>query len=187
MIRGRTIILGLALAITAWTAAVFAADENAKPSDEQKPAAKEGQAKSEQPQSESKEKDFIKKFFSSPEEVEKFKKLQKENPDAFRDEVKKKMDGRKAEREEVSTRTNELVEKYQKAQTDADKAKIKEELKASIKAEFDKKMDSSKQRLDHAEKQLQEFKSKYDERKKNADQIVDTRLEELLKDPKLKW
>ena len=38
-----------------------------------------------------------------------------------------------------------------------------------------------------AEKQFNEFKAKYEDRKKNADQIIDGRVNDIIKNPNLKW
>ena len=48
-------------------------------------------------------------------------------------------------------------------------------------------MELNRKRLEQAEKQLGEFKVKLDERNKKADEIIDGRVNDLLKDPGMKW
>ena len=60
-------------------------------------------------------------------------------------------------------------------------------MRDSVKEEFEKKMEMNSKRLEQAEKQLGEFKVKLDERKKKADEIIDGRVNDLLKDPGMKW
>ncbi|HBC85608.1 MAG TPA: hypothetical protein DCZ94_01510 [Lentisphaeria bacterium] len=189
MIKRRTIFLSIAaFSVFAFANSMLCAENAAKPSEEQRPAEKERSGKL-QIEGMKDRSESVTKFISqlTPDEIEKFKKLQKENPDAYKEEIKKKLESRKNERDEQTAKLNELVEKYRNSRKDDEKMKIKEELKILIKAEFDKKMESSRQRLEQAEKQLQDFKAKYEDRKKNADQIVEGRITDLITDPNMKW
>ena len=129
------------------------------------------------------------KFISelSPEDLERLKKLNKENPEAFREEIRKKLEAKRSEAEGQNKQASELAEKFRKAEGDKEKVKIKGELRDSVKDEFEKKMEINRKRLEQAEKQLSEFKVKLDERKKKADEIIDGRVNDLLKDPGMKW
>ncbi len=132
---------------------------------------------------------LFRKFISelSPEDLERLKKLNKENPEAFREEIRKKLESKRSESEGQNKQASELAEKFRKADADKEKVKIKNELRDSVKDEFEKKMEINRKRLEQAEKQLSEFKVKLDERKKKADEIIDGRVNDLLKDPGMKW
>jgi len=132
---------------------------------------------------------LFRKFISelSQEDLEKLKKLNKENPEAFKEEMRKRMESKRSEFEGQNSKASELAGKFHSAQNDNEKAKIKDELRNSVKKEFDSKMEMNRKRLEQAEKQLGEFKVKLDERKKKADEIIDGRVGDLLKDPGMKW
>ena len=132
---------------------------------------------------------LFRKFISelSPEDLEKLKKLNKDNPEAFREEMRKRMESKRGEFEEQNSKASELAGKFRKTNDDNEKAKIKTELRDSVKEEFERKMEMNSKRLEQAEKQLGEFKVKLDERKKKADEIIDGRVNDLLKDPGMKW
>ncbi|MCX6983323.1 MAG: hypothetical protein NT118_01040 [Lentisphaerae bacterium] len=132
---------------------------------------------------------LFRKFISelSPEDLEGLKKLNKDNPEAFREEMRKRMDSKRSELEGQNSKASELAGKFRKAGDDNEKAKIKSELRDSVKEEFEKKMEMNSKRLEQAEKQLGEFRAKLDERKKKADEIIDGRVNDLLKDPGMKW
>ncbi len=132
---------------------------------------------------------LFRKFISelSQEDLEMLKKLNRDNPEAFREELRKRMESKRGEFEEQNGKASELAEKFRKTRGDNEKAKIKNELRDSVKEEFVKKMELNRKRLEQAEKQLGEFKVKLDERNKKADEIIDGRVNDLLKDPGMKW
>jgi lipoate-protein ligase A len=129
------------------------------------------------------------KFISelSQEDLERLKKLSKENPEGFREEIRKKMESNRSEFDGQNSKASELAEKFRKALNDTEKAKVKGELRDSVKDEFEKKMEINLKRLEQAEKQLGEFRLKLDERKQKADEIIDGRVNDLLRDPSMKW
>ena len=129
------------------------------------------------------------KFISelSQEDFERLKKLNKDNPEAFREEIRKKMESKRSELGEQNGKASELAEKFRKTQDDSEKEKIKNELRNSVKEEFDRKMELNFKRLEQAEKQLGEFKARLDDRKKKTEEIIDGRVNDLLKDPNMKW
>jgi len=129
------------------------------------------------------------KFISelSQEDLEKLKKLSKENPEAFREEIRRKMESKRSEFDGQNTKASELADKFRNALNDTERAKIKGELRDSVKDEFEKKMEINRKRLEQAEKQLGEFRLKLDERKQKADEIIDGRVNDLLRDPSMKW
>jgi hypothetical protein len=132
---------------------------------------------------------LLKKFMGkmSQEEIEKLKSMHDENPEAFRAEMMKRMRERKDEFEEKNSKSMELSKKYHSTDDEAEKARIKEELTSAVASEFDEKMKKNRERFEKAEKQMQEFKRKIEEREKNRGQIIRDRMDELLKDPDLKW
>jgi lipopolysaccharide export LptBFGC system permease protein LptF len=132
---------------------------------------------------------IFRKFISdlSQEELERLKKLSKENPETYREEMRKRLEFKRSERDEQSNKLNELVEKFRNTKGEDNKAKIKNELTVLVKEEFDKKMAMNLKHLEQAEKKFAEFKAKLVERKKKADEIIDGRVEDLLKDPNTKW
>ncbi len=123
----------------------------------------------------------------SQEDLEKLKKLSKDNPEAFREEIRKKMESKRTEFDGQNSKASELAEKFRKAINDTERVKIKGELRDSVKDEFEKKMEINRKRLEQAEKQLGEFRLKLDERKQKADEIIDGRVNDLLRDPAMKW
>lgn len=129
------------------------------------------------------------KFISelSQDDLEKLKKLSKDNPEAFREEIRKRMESKRTEFDGQNSNATELAEKIRKTQSDTEKAKLKAELRNSVKDEFEKKMEINRKRLEQAEKQLGEFRLKLDERTQKADEIIDGRVNDLLKDPGMKW
>lgn len=132
---------------------------------------------------------LFRKFIAglSQDDLEKLKKLNKENPEAFREELRKKMESKRSELDGQDNKASELAEKFRNTQGDSEKAKVKNALRDSVKEEFEKKMEINRKRLEQAEKQLAEFKIKLNERKKKADEIIDGRVNDLLKDPGMKW
>jgi len=123
----------------------------------------------------------------SQEDFERLKKLSKENPEEFKEEVRKRTDSKKTGYEGSNSKSSELAEKFRKSKDEKEKSNIKNELRNSVKEEFDRKMEINLKRLDQAEKQLGEFKAKLDDRKRKADEIIDSRVNDLLKDPNIKW
>ncbi len=132
---------------------------------------------------------LFRKFITdlSQEDFEKLKKLNKDNPEAFREELRKRMESKRSELEEQNGKASELAEKFRKVQGDNEKAKIKSDLRDSVKEEFERKMEMNRKRLEQAEKQLGEFRAKLDERRTKADEIINGRVNDLLKDPGMKW
>ncbi len=132
---------------------------------------------------------LLKKFMGkmSQEEIEKLKSMHDENPDAFRAEMMNRMKERKDEFESKNSKSMDLSKKYHSTDDETEKARIKEELSSVVASEFDEKMKKNRERFEKAEKQMQEFKRKIEEREKNRDQIIQDRMDELLKDPDLKW
>ncbi len=132
---------------------------------------------------------LLKKFIGkmSQEEIGKLKAMHDENPEAFRAEMMKRMRERRDEFESKNSKSMELSKKYHSTGDEAEKARIKEELANAVASEFDEKMKKNRERLEKAEKQMHEFKRKIEEREKNRGQIIQDRMDELLKDPDLKW
>lgn len=123
----------------------------------------------------------------SEEEKEKLKKLRKEDPKAFREEIKKKIQEMHGKRQKDKQKINELISKYRKASSPEEKQKYLNEIKQETKKEFERKMKENDRHLEEAQKRLEEFRKKIETRRKKADEIIDRRMKELTTDPDLRW
>lgn len=140
----------------------------------------------------------------NPAEFERLKALRENDPEAFRKEVREKFreggvlgrgegpagrDGsdmrpRSIPEEEACI---ELSHKFNEAKDPADKEKLKTDLKAAIAVAFEKRLAAQRERIDKMEQSLKSIREQIVAREKNRDDVCKARLEELTKDPSLRW
>lgn len=130
----------------------------------------------------------------SEEEKLKLKRLAFDNPDAFREEMKKKFVSFNQHRQEEKKKLSGLQQKYREAATPEARKEAEEQIRAFTKEQFNQKMEMNKRRLDEAErnveeasKRLDEYRKRFEERKAKANEIIEERVKELVKDPSLDW
>jgi chromosome segregation ATPase len=131
----------------------------------------------------------IRKFFQSisDEEKQRLRKLRHEAPEAFRKEIKKRVDEFRSEQREKTVRIKKLRRQYINADNETEKQKALKAIRRETEKEFKEKMAENKRRLEEAGKRLKELKAKYEERKKRADEIIKQRVKDLVRDPALQW
>jgi hypothetical protein len=128
----------------------------------------------------------------NPEEYEKLMKLREKDPEAFRQalhtRLRDKMGDRIRQMHEASEgETIELAERYHAAETAEEKAEVKEQLTAAVKKAFDERIATQKEMLKRMEEKLTEFRERMEKRKAKRDEICAERIEQLTRDPALKW
>jgi hypothetical protein len=128
----------------------------------------------------------------SPEEFERLMSLQEENPQQFRQEIGKMMKerwrkGHAGALRQEEKEFRELAQKYREADSIAEKQELEKKLDEKIRASFDDKMQKRLESLEQMEQKLLRLRKAVEERQANRDKICQARLEELLRDPKLRW
>jgi len=133
---------------------------------------------------------FQKQLFNklSKEDRGKLKELQKENPEAFRKEIKalvKKYRGKHSKGKQ-NKEIGEMVNKYHSAEGE-DKEQILLKIKEKVTKQFNNKMEANKRNIKKTEKRLNELKIQLQKREDNADEIIEARVKALTQDPSLRW
>mgnify|MGYP001545066878 CR=1 FL=1 len=128
----------------------------------------------------------------NPEEYERLMKLREDDPEAFRQalhaRLRNKMGDRVRKMHEAGEKeTLELAEKYHAAEAAEEKAEIKEQLTALVKQTFDERVETQKEMLKRMEAKLAEFRENIAKREAKRDEICAERVEQLTRDPALKW
>jgi hypothetical protein len=119
----------------------------------------------------------------------KLKKLQKENPEAFRKEIKilvkkyKSRHSKAAKQKEIDI----LVSKYHRSKDNTEKEQLLVQVKEKLTKQFNDKMVNNRRNVERTEERLNELKDQLIKRESNADKIIEERLRELKKDPHLRW
>jgi len=116
------------------------------------------------------------------------KKMQQENPPAFRKTIKSLLKKHKAKQLRLKEKQEMkiLLEKYSKAQ-DEDKVKVLSTITKKVTKQFNRKMLHNKQNIQKTEKRLNELKLLLKSREDNAEQIIQERIKFLIKNPHLRW
>ena len=112
---------------------------------------------------------FLQKLMG--EDMEKLKQLQEENPEAFKEELMRRVKARKSENEDKDSKSAQLAKKYLQTVGEPEKEEIKAEMKSALLEEFEQKMKKNEERLQSSEKKLHEFKKNIEERRKNKETI----------------
>lgn len=131
----------------------------------------------------------LKKFMESlsDEEKKELHELRKSDHDAFRKKMKQII-----RRIHKSKRNNDkgirkLVKKYHSAGNDKQREKIKSKIRKITIDQFKEKMSDNQKELERIEQRVKELRTKYEVRKAKMDEIIDRRIENLLRDPELEW
>lgn len=123
----------------------------------------------------------------SPEEIERLKNLHKENPEAFKEEIRKKFQERKCSMGGTSKEVQELIQKYQQAENLDEKENCRNQIRECLRKQFKEKMEINRKRLEETENRIKELREKLEERQKRAEEIIEEHLRDLTKDPDLRW
>jgi molecular chaperone DnaK (HSP70) len=119
----------------------------------------------------------------NPEKFEELKKLREENPEKFRQEAKEALEEMKKEREEERAKMRELVQAYRKDKNDSSK----NELKQMLTKDFETRLSGEKNRLSKSDEMSKKVKERVEKREKMKNEIISSKLNEMLEDPDLKW
>ncbi len=128
----------------------------------------------------------------NPEEFQRLMKLRESDPEAFRREIMKNAGKLMQERRgegvsEAEKRTHDLAAQYRAAATDAERQKIKTELTDAVKSAFDEQQQRRQEQLAKLEQYLERLRSALEERHAHRDKIVNERVEQITRDPALRW
>ena len=156
---------------------------------------------------------WIEKFKeSNPQEFERLKTLREQDPEAFREEMKKliqksfgehmgsqmggpqmggpqmgmgggQLGGLRSEKEKEAA---ELVRKYHESKDNGAKEELKGKITDLAKQSFDESQEQQKKSLQSMEERLKKMKEELGKRETNKDDVVKFRLENMLRDPALK-
>lgn len=122
----------------------------------------------------------------SDDERARLQRLQQEDPKAFREEIKKIVLQRQRETSEERKKLRDLVRRAKAAEGD-EKDKLVQELKKLVAEIFDRRMKDNWKNYKSAAKRLQELEATLKKRERHREEIVEGKVESLLKDPALKW
>jgi len=115
------------------------------------------------------------------------RRLRSENPEAFKAKLRSLAAkyGRKGGAEDKE-KIKKIVARIRKAKGE-ERKKLIQELRERVKAEFERRMKLNWENYKKAEKRLAELKRKLKLREEKKKEVVDDRVEDLIKDPALKW
>jgi len=82
---------------------------------------------------------------------------------------------------------HELSKLYHQTKDDEEKGRIKAELKAAVEAAFDKRLEDKRTWVQDMTKKLEEHHERIERTKAKRDEICKTRLDDLTRDPELRW
>lgn len=130
-----------------------------------------------------------------PENYERLMALREENPEQFRQELRKMLTDRMQKRPGRGPRrmtpedqeTVELAQLYQKAETDAEKDAIRGKLQVAVGKAYDARLTQQEEMLERMRERLQELEERVATRKESRDEMIENRVEQLTTDPTLRW
>ena len=122
----------------------------------------------------------------SDDERANLKRLQREDPKAFRDELKKIVRRHHRETDEEQKQLRDLA-KQVKAAKGEERKKLLQKLTKLVEKIFDRRMKANWKSYENAAKRLEELKSTLKKREQHRNEIVAGKVESLLRDPALKW
>lgn len=128
----------------------------------------------------------------NPEEFERLQKLRDEDPEKFREEIRRMSKERfggmiRQKGRQLEAKCRELSQKYRDAEGEADKAAAKEQLQVAVKEAFDARVAAQKEMVKNLEEQLAKLKKQIAEREENREKICEERVESLIKGPTQRW
>jgi hypothetical protein len=117
------------------------------------------------------------------EEIEELHRLQREDPQAFRQKFHDLVRRFRQERGESQKKMRELQKAYQKAPDDEARNAIRTEIATAVKAEFEEQMKCAQQRLEQSRTRLAEIEKKFADQETNAERIIAERVQALTNPP----
>jgi hypothetical protein len=126
----------------------------------------------------------------NPEEYRELMILMRENPEQFREriqELSEERGGAQNDMREAEDRLRTLAQQYHAAEGDEAKTEIKADLEKAIDEAFEVKLEMQQDQMERMRKQLQEMEKRLEERKADKAAVCADRLEQLLKNPRLRW
>ena len=123
----------------------------------------------------------------TPEEKKKLRALQQTSPKEFYQEIKSLAKKYRNENLKKNQVVKDLVAKYRHAENEQDKEKIKAELTDFVRKQFNIKMEANRKNYERAHKRLLELKEKLEKREAQADNIINDKVQQLIKNPVLSW
>lgn len=137
--------------------------------------------------------DWLERFRTEqPEEYRELMELRETNPEAFREQLRNHMRDlvKRVRGESLSDQEQELHElarQYREAETEAERRRLRETLRDGLTELFDDRIRSQRERLEDMRARLEEVEAAIERREEHRDEIIDTRVDELLRDPELRW
>lgn len=80
-----------------------------------------------------------------------------------------------------------LVKQYREAKDDSAKATLKAQIKTKLEEHFTTRLADAKKRLEFETKRLEDAKKRLADREAKASEIISLRLDEMTRDPDLRW
>ena len=119
----------------------------------------------------------------NPVKAKELKALAESNPGEFREKMKAAVSEVQAKRKAEMDEFKKLVDQYMKSPDDALKSKIREKLTAQL----DRKIKVEELTLAKKQEKTAEMQKRIELQKSKKDIMVNSKLEELLRDPSLRW
>jgi len=121
----------------------------------------------------------------SAEEFAELRRLQREDPAAFRRQVHERIRQFRQGRAESHQRLRALQQAYREAVDDAARDSARAALAEAVAADFAEQMEANRHRLEQSRARLAEVERKFGERQAQAEEIIADRIRELLEGPPL--
>jgi hypothetical protein len=127
-----------------------------------------------------------------PELVERLVRLREENPEQFKVEVRdvalrRFREFRSEPANPAERKCLELSRQYSETKDLGEKEKLKAELREVVEAAFDSRLKGRLERVEAMKREIQRLQEQLEERKNAREKIVEARVEELTRDPGLRW
>ena len=127
-----------------------------------------------------------------PEEYERLQELRESDPEAFRDEIRKRFRQhvKRRMRKHVGPHNRECMElakKYHDAENPEEKAALKQQLHDAVKKAFDARVEQQAAMIKRMEERLNKLRNHLATREANRDEICAERVEDLTRKPAMHW
>jgi hypothetical protein len=128
----------------------------------------------------------------NPDEFRRMQELREEDPERFQQVVRERLRDRVGStlKEMVGRyddRARELSRKYHEATSEEQKAELRQQLEDAVGEAFDARLSGQKRLLKRLEEQLDNLRGRIETREAHKDEICRQRLQELTRDPDLRW
>ena len=118
-----------------------------------------------------------------PDDVDKLMKLRQDDPEKFREGMKKLGQKLREERAQQKKELAQLIKKYREKPSDD----LKQQIMDKLSQQLDERLAVMEKMVEKANKKFEKTKDLLQKRKENKDAIVEQRFKELTMDPALKW